>query len=177
MQVRLLVFLPLLALIGCKSMGDGIKLEFTEAEIQEKIGKKFPKTEKIYDIIPVVIDEPKVHFIEGDKRIEVSLSARVEIPFKDDFEASLTFISGITFDNEKKSLNLTDFEVKKIAATKLPEKYKPALEILSTLLAQKYLEDQEVYRLKDTSLEKKAAKYLIQDVQVADQMLIIKLGL
>ena len=46
-----------------------ITVTFTEEEIQQKIGRKFPKKEKILDYIPIVIQEPIVKFLGDTKRV------------------------------------------------------------------------------------------------------------
>jgi len=176
--MRLLgLLLTLFIVVSCKQLKNGVELTFTEAELREKLGKKFPKTEKIYGVVPVIIEKPEVQLIDDEERVRLGLTARVEVPFKGSYEATLKFSSGIIFDGEAKALQLTKIEVEGIQATKLPEKYEPALKILSTLLAQKYLEGHEVYRLKSEEMGDKTVRYLIKDLRIKHGELAITLGL
>ena len=42
---------------------DFVTLVFTEKEIQEKIGRKFPKEKEVFNIIKIVLEEPEVTFM------------------------------------------------------------------------------------------------------------------
>ncbi len=178
MQIQNWVWVALvLVLTGCRSQNSGIELKFSEQDIRDKLEKKFPKIEKIYGVVPVTIEKPEVSFVEGEERFKLKLMARVDIPLKGSYHAMLTMRTGVLFDQKNKALQLTEIEVEEIEASKLPKKYESALSLLATVLAQKYLDGQEVYRLKETDLKKKAARYLIQNIQVKDDHLVVTLGL
>ena len=152
-------------------------MTFTEAEIKEKLGKKFPKTEKIYEIIPVVIATPKVEFLEEEDRMQISLAASVEIPFSKKYDVSVIFVSGVRYEPKDKTLRLSKLEVKEIKATDLPENYAKPMATLASALSKKYLKDQKVYELKPKDFKNKAARMLIKKVEVKEKQLQVTFGL
>lgn len=180
----ILGLLALLAIIfGCVFMkygrfgSDGLTLFFSEEDFRGRLSKKFPKTEKILEIIPVLIEEPKVEFTEGSNRVRLSLFARIDIPFSNKYEASTVFSGSIRYETSDKTLRLTDVEVEGLTGTEIPKKFEDPLKLLMTVLAKNFLEDVVVYELKPKDLTNKAARWLLKKVEVRDQMLEITLGL
>lgn len=180
----ILGLLVLLAVIfGCVFMkygrfgSDGLTLSFSEEDIRGRLSKKFPKTEKLLEVIPVLIEEPKVEFTEGSNRVRLVLFARIEIPFSKKYEASTVFSGSIRYETSDKTLRLTDVEVEGLTGTEIPQKFEDPLKLLMTLLAKNFLEDVVVYELKPKDLTHKAARWLLKKVKVRDQMLEVTLGL
>lgn len=183
----ILLILGLLVLIavivGCVFMkygrfgSDGLTLSFSEEDIRGRLSKKFPKTEKLLEVIPVLIEEPKVEFTEGSNRVRLSLAARIDIPFSKKHEASTVFSGSIRYETSDKTLRLTDVEVEGLTGTEIPEKFEDPLKILMTVLANNSLEDVVVHELKPKDLTNKAARWLLKKVEVRDQMLEVTLGL
>ena len=173
----------LAAIVGCVFIkngrfgSDGLTLSFSEEDIRGRFSKKFPETEKLLEVIPVLIEKPKVEFTEGSNRARLSLAARFDIPFSKKYEASTVFSGSIRYETSDKTLRLTDIEVEELTGTKIPEKFEDPLIMLMTVLAKNYLEDVVVHELEPKDLTYKAARWLLKKVEVRDQMLEITLGL
>lgn len=183
-NLLILGLLVLLAVIvGCVFMkygrfgSDGLTLSFSEENIRERLSKKFPKTEKLLEVIPVLIEEPKVEFTEGSNRVRLSLAACIDIPFSKKYEASTVFSGSIRYETSDKTLRLTDVEVEGLTGTEIPKKFEDPLKLLMTVLAKNLLEDVVVHELKPKDLTNKAARWLLKKVEVQDQMLEVTLGL
>lgn len=183
-SLLILGLLVLLAIIvGCIFLkygrfgSDGLILSFSEKDIRGRLSKKFPKTEKLLEVIPVLIEEPEVEFTEGSNRVRLSLFARIDIPFSNKYEASTVFSGSIRYETSDKTLRLTDVEVEGLTGTEIPKKFEDPLKLLMTVLAKNFLEDVVVYELKPKDLTNKAARWLLKKVEVRDQMLEITLGL
>ena len=74
----ILGLLVLLAVIvGCVFMkygrfgSDGLTLSLREEDMRGRLSKKFPKTEKLLEVIPVLIEEPELEFTEGSNRVRL----------------------------------------------------------------------------------------------------------
>ena len=179
----LVLQIVLAVIIGCvfiksgRFASDGVTLSFSEEDIRGRLSKKFPKTEKLLEVIPVLIEEPKVEFTEGSNRVRLSLAARLDIPFSKKYGASTVFSGGIRYETSDKTLRLTDVAVEGITGTKIPEKLEDPLKMLMTVLAKNYLEDVVVHEFEPKDLTYKAARWLVRKVEVRDQMLEITLGL
>lgn len=180
----ILVLLVLLAVIvGCVFMkygrfgSDGPTLSLSEEDIRGRLSKKFPKTEKLLKVIPVLIEEPKVEFTEGSNRVRLSLAARIDIPFSKKYEASTVFSGSIRYESSDKTLRLKDVEVEELTGIEIPEKFEDPLKLLMTVLAKNSLEDVVVHELMPTDLTNNAARWLLKKVEVRDQMLEVILGL
>ena len=187
MKKGILLILGLLVLgavvVGCVLLNngrfgsDGLTLSFSEGDIQERLGRKFPKTEKALELIPVLIEEPIVEFVDGSNRVRLTLSASNVIPYPKKYEASIIFSGSIRYETSDKTLRLTDIEVEGISGTDISTQYEDELKFLTTALAKNYLDDVVVHEIKPKDLTNKAARWLLKKVEVRDQMLDITLGL
>ncbi len=181
LTLGLLVLLAVI--VGCVFIkygrfgSDGLTLSFSEEDIRWRLSKKFPKTEKLLEVIPVLIEEPKVEFTERSNRVRLSLAARIDIPFSRKYEASTVFSGSIRYETSDKTLRLTDVVVEGLTGTEIPKKFEDPLKILMTVLAKNFLEDVVVHELKPKDLTNKTARWLLKKVEVRDQMLEVTLGL
>ncbi|MEN8695566.1 MAG: DUF1439 domain-containing protein [Akkermansiaceae bacterium] len=159
---------------------DGIVLTFTETQIEERLDKKFPITENFKEPLPVplpvTVQAPEIFFIPDSDRLRAKITAEIDAILRK-YEATATFSCGIRYEPSDHSLRLIDPVVEEIETSKLPKKYQEAVNLLATLLAQRYLNDQPVYKLKDTDVKDRTAKLLLKGVEVKDGLLVVKLGL
>ena len=156
---------------------DGVTLTITEEYINGRLEKKFPKTEKILEVIPVLIEKPKVEFVDGSDRVRLSLAANIDIPLAKKYAASTVFSGSVRYEPSDHTLRLTEVVFEEFKATDIPEKFEEPLEILMTVLARTHLDDYEVYKIEPKDLNNKAARWLLKKVEVRNEMLEVTLGL
>lgn len=156
---------------------EGLVLTFSEQEIQDKLGEKFPKNEKIYEVIPVVIEEPRVKFLEEQNLVRIALTARVDVPFSKKYQASTVFTGSIRYQREDRTLRLSSLEVEEFRATDLPEKFEEPVGLLINVLAMKYLDDYRIYEVKAEDFGDRAAALFLKRVEFQNQQLEVTLGL
>ena len=191
MRVFKFLFLAVIgaALVGglmiWKKLGhsDGVVLTFTEEEIEQRLDAKFPITEDVELIkeplpikLPVTVQTPEISLIPDTNRLRARITAEINALLAK-YEASASFSCGIRYEASDQSLRLVDPAVEEIETSKIPEKYRDQVHLLATLLAQRYLNDQAVYTLKDEDLKGQAARLLLKEVEVKDGLLHVRLGL
>jgi hypothetical protein len=156
---------------------DGLTVTFTEAEIQGRLGEKFPKSERLLDLIPVEIAEPRVRFLRGSNRVELTMEADVAVPWVQTYRTTGVFTTSIRYEPEDQTLRLSDIKVEDFDATNLPEKFKAPLRITLTAAADKYLNDHPVHQLEPKDYKGKMVKMLLREITVKEGELEVKLGL
>ena len=160
------------------SIGDDlVKVTFTEAEIQEKIGRKFPKTERILEIFPIEIQEPRVKFLSESDRLQLSADATLVVPFVGPEEITLICTGSVDYENEDKSLRISDVTVEQIKTRSLPGKYEEPVRLALTAAARKYLEDYVIHTLKPKDYKGKMAEMFVKKIKVKKGLLEVTLGL
>ncbi len=164
--------------LSSREAGDEtLTLSFSEAEIQEKIGKDFPKDEKILDYIPVVIEEPTVKFLGDSERVQLSVKAILSIPFVTSEEVIGVFTSSIRYESEDKTLRISDLTVESIRTSRLPEKFEEPIRLALTAAARKYLDDHIVHQIKPKDIPRAMAEMLLQKIKIRSGRLEVILGL
>jgi len=156
---------------------DLVTVTFTEEEIQKRIGRKFPKTERILEIIPIEIQEPKVKFLGKSNRLQISANARISPPFFKPEEVTLICTGSIDYENEDKTLRTSDITVEEIQLSSLPSNYQEPVRIAMTTAARKYLDDYVVHTLKPEDYKGKMAEMFIKKLSVKKGRLEVTLGL
>jgi len=156
---------------------DLVKVTFTEAEIQKKIGRKFPKTERILEVIPIEIQEPRVKFLGKSNRLQLSADATLILPFVRSEDITLICTGSIDYENEDKSLRISDVTVEQIQTRSLPEQYEDHVRFALTAAARKFLEDYVIHTLEPKDYKGKMAEMFVKKIKVKKGELEVTLGL
>jgi hypothetical protein len=160
-----------------KAGDDMVTIVFTEEEIQDKIGRKFPMEEDILKVGKLVIEEPKVKFLGKKNRLEIDISAKSIIPFIRTDEISGVFESSIRYNKEDQTLRISDFQIISLNTEHIPERIEPLVRLGFNAAAKKFIEDQEVYKLEKKDITTHAAELLLKEIKVKKGSLEILLGL
>ena len=154
-----------------------ITVTFTEEEIQQKIGRKFPKKEKILDYIPIVIQEPIVKFLGDTKRVQLSVDASIAIPFIASENVTGVFTSSLRYEKDDQTLRISDLTVENISTSSLPSQFEEPVRAALTIAARQYLDDYTVYTLKKKDYKGKMAELLLKKIKVKNGRLEVILGI
>lgn len=156
---------------------DLVTLVFTEEEIQERIGRKFPKEEELLKFVKIIINEPEVTFRGDENRIQLSLNAQVVIPFFRTDEISGVFSSSIRYEKEDHTLRTSDYTVESLKTEALPEKYEGPVRAAFSIAARQFLDDQVVHTLKTEDYQGKMTAMVLQKIEIEEGRLEVILGL
>jgi len=156
---------------------DFVRVVFTEEEIQEKIGRKFPQEKEILRFFKLVIEEPKVTFLGKKNRIQLAIDAKFIVPLIRTDEISGLFEGSVRYEKEDQTLRVSDFEVVTLDTEELPEKYEGPVRAAFNLAAIKFLDDKVIHTIKKDDLKGKAAELLLKDLKVKEGELEVVLGL
>lgn len=152
-------------------------LVFDESEIQEKIGRKFPKEEEVLKYIKVVIEEPKITLLGDKNRIQLEVEAKSVIPFLRTDKISGVFESSIRYEKEDHTLRISDFQVITLNTKEIPEQYEALVRAGFNLAAKRLIDDRVVYTIKRKDYKNQAAELLLQEIKVKKGQLEVLLGL
>lgn len=159
-------------LLTCDITEEGIVVELTPDEIQEKLDKAFPITEKYLMVFDLTLADPEVQLTEGSDRVGFGLSAKTNVRVnKKDVTGRAFMTAGLRYDPEKGALFLVDPQVETLKMSMLPEDYEDDVLLAANLAARKFLKEYEVYRLDQSDFKERVAKYVLKDVRVRDGVL------
>jgi hypothetical protein len=165
-------------MLHCNITREGVVVEVTPREIQEKLDKAFPITETYLMVFKLTLADPEVELTDGSERIGFGLSARTNVRVDgEDVTGRAKMTAGIKYDPDRGALFLADPRVERLDLTMLPEKYEDEVLLTANLAARRFLKEYEVYRLDQADFKQAVAKMVLKDVVVRDGVLKMIFGL
>ena len=156
-------------LLHCSVTREGVVIDLTADEIQAKLDKAFPITQRYLLVFELTLADPEVQLTEGSDRIGFGLSAstNVRVDGKDVMGRAI-MSTALEYNAEKGALFLADPRVEGLKMPVLPEEYEDDVLVAANLAAGKYLKQYEVYKLKEADFKQRMAKAFLKDVVVRD---------
>ena len=172
-----LAFVVALGALHCNITREGIVVTITPEEIQEKLDKAFPITEKYLVVFSLTLADPEVELTEGSDRIGFGLSAKTNVRVNgEDVTGRANVSTGLRYGPGKGALFLADPRVEGVEMSMLPEKYEDDVRLAANLAAKKFLKEYEVYRLDKSDFKQAVAKMTLKNVVVRDGVLKLIFG-
>lgn len=165
------------AVLRCDVTEEGIVVDLAPGQIQERLDKAFPITERYLMVFELTLADPEVRLTEGSDRIGFGVSATTNVRVDGkDVTGRAQMSASPKYDSEKGALFLTDPQVESLKMSMLPEKYEDDALVAANLAAKKFLKEYEVYRLDKSDFKQRMAKMVLSDVVVRDGVLKMIFG-
>jgi hypothetical protein len=157
------------ALVQCSVTHEGIVIKLTADEIQEKLDKAFPVTQRYLLVFELTLADPVVQLTEGSDRIGFGLSAGTNVRVEGkNVEGRAIMSTALEYDPERGALFLAEPRVESLKMPVLPEEYEDDVLVAANLAASKYLKHYQVYKLKEADFKQRMAKAFLKNVVVRD---------
>jgi hypothetical protein len=161
----------------CHLSQEGIVVELTPEQIQEKLDSKFPISKRYLLVLNLTLADPRVALTEGSDRVGFGITATTNVRVNEnDLTGDAYVTSRIRYYPEEGSLRLVDPRVEEFTISLLPPEYEDEVLAAADLATQEILTDYELYRLDQADFKQRIAKLVIRDVVVQGGRLRITLG-
>jgi hypothetical protein len=176
------VLLPLLCvalLVGVLwLMGAEQKIALTAAEIKTALNTQFPLTKTHLKLLEVTYFNPVVILEDGSDRIKLGLSAETMNPLtKKDLNGSVIVSAKIVYSSNEGAFYLHDIRVESVHIEGLPDKWTTVIADTGARGIAEYLNQYPVYKLNSENFKHNTARYLLKDIEIKNQRLILTLKL
>lgn len=154
-------------------------IEITQQDLQQVIEKEFPISRDFLERFTLTLQDPRIELRAGSDRIRVNLTALTNIEYeKEKLKGNATLSSGVRYDPGEGAFYLTHTRVDDLDISLLPEKYLPALTLVSSLIAKALLNrDDPIYTLDLSDRIQLVAKLALKDIRIDDGVIKITFGL
>jgi hypothetical protein len=145
------VLFTTLILAACASLVVPRTVDVPEARLQELIARRFPVKKRLFDLIDVVVDSPRLTLQPDVNRvaIEVALNAgNSDGVVKSSVTGSLLVSEGLRFEPSDHTVRLVDVHVERFEIEGLPGNWQRQLDRLGKPFAKALLDDQVLYALR-----------------------------
>jgi hypothetical protein len=154
-------------------------LTFSEAQIQSRLDTAPPFTQSYFGVVSVTLDNPRVSLAERSERVLAGSDVAVRLGLGSReiaIPGSVDVSGGIRFQPETGEFYLTDPVVEQLAIPGVPEQHTPRVADAIARALRVYYDRNPIYTLKATDIKQATARLLLKDVRVADQHLVVTLG-
>ena len=173
-MLRILVFMAMFA-FSQASLALGYTMEFTEAEIQQKVTAMMPMKKKKY-FITVKFTNPVVDLLEKDNRIGILPDIAIKVPGGIRGKGTANISGSLRYDNKKGAFYLNKAVLKELKIDEVPDKHIPTIKDIAQLTLDKFTTVKPIYKLKNDNLKQKLAKSLLKSIKVENEKLFVELS-
>ncbi len=163
---------------GCSAWRE-TTMRITEAELQERISKKFPLTKSHQFLGTITYENPQITLRREDNRVEFGLEISVSnITINNAaMSCSAVILASVVYKPKKKALFLTDPLLQQFVLNGAQQQDAQALSVLFMPAMEKLLKRKPVYRFKDQDSVTSIAGRLVKDIRVRDGCIEIVWGI
>ncbi len=162
------------------SSGREYKIRFTEAQIQSTLAARAPFTDTYFRIFEVTLASPRVELIDDSDRVKAGADVILNIYVNDEprpLGGSIDFSGSVDYVAERGEFFLVEPTIENLDVEGVPAAFEKRVRSVLELAIANFYETRPIYRLTGDKLEKRAARMLLRDVHVADDVLTVTLGL
>lgn len=140
-----------LALSACAGLVGPRSYTLSEAEIARRIAQRFPYDQRVFELLDVRVDAPRVRLLPQRNRVATELDIQAsERLFGRSLRGALALDYALRYDERDQSVKLDDVRVERLDIEGLAQ---PLAARLAPLLAEQLLKDLTLHRFKPEDLQ------------------------
>lgn len=159
--------------------GREYKLRFAEADIQSKLAENAPFTERYFGIFEVTLSSPRVELLDGSDRISAGADVTLNIHINDNprpIGGTIDFSGAVDYVPEQGQFFLVEPVIENFDVQGIPAAFEGRARLALSAALARFYATRPIYTLDDGDLRQNAARLLLRDVDVADDVLTVTLG-
>jgi hypothetical protein len=152
----------------------------TQAQLQEKLDAKLPRTKTYLLIFQVTLDKPRVTLTHGSKRVGAGLDIILNIQVGNEAKplgGTLDVSGGIRYAADKGEFFLDDPVIEHLTVQGIPDKYTQKVNSALIKALAEYYREHPIYVLIATDAKQAAARLVLKDVIVENNELVVTVGI
>lgn len=140
-----------LVLSACAGLVGPRSYTLSEAEIARRIAQRFPYDQRVFELLDVRVDAPRVRLLPQRNRVSTELDIQAsERLFGRSLRGALALDAALRYDEQDQTVKLADVRVERLDIEGLAQ---PLAARLAPLLAEQLLKDLVVHRFKPEDLQ------------------------
>ena len=152
------------------------RLEFSSAEIEQRLQQKFPFKKK-HAFFTVTFSDPKVRLEQGAERMALRCAVDAVLLGSQSYKGELELDGIIAYQKEKGEFYLADSTVRRFTLQGVSIKYQKQLEAVAGEMLEVALATHPIYTLKQGSFKHSLAKLVLKEVLIEDGKVVAIVGL
>ena len=153
-MMRWIAALALALLAACASLVVPKSITLDEPELQRLVERRFPQERRFLEVLDVTVETPRMGVLGERHKVSTALEVRVrDRLFGRQWHARMALESAMRYEPADQTLRLRDVRVNEFKVDDGAASSSAQAERVSSLLAEKLLEDLVIYRLPADKLE------------------------
>ena len=153
-------------------------INIPQMQIQEKIETEFP-LEKDLVFLTAQLKNPNINLDQTTERVTLSLDTAVRLKpgiINGELPGMVSLSSGISYEAEVGTIYLDDIKIEQIDLEPLPQQAIGKVTDIVNALSSDVIESVPIHTLDDNKVKQRGVKWILKDVAIADQELVVTLG-
>ncbi|NML14198.1 hypothetical protein [Azohydromonas caseinilytica] len=173
---RLLLSFPFLGLAGCAGLGLPSQLTLTQAELDERLARRFPRTQRVLEVLELTLSAPRVALLPQSNRLacDFALGLRDRL-FDSQYAGRIGFDTGLRWEPSDATLRLSQVTVQRLELDTAPRALSAQGQRLGRLLAEQLLEGFTLWQMPEEQHRRlQRAGLTVGPIEVTEQGLVAR---
>lgn len=144
--------------------------------IQQELEGEFPLKEELM-IFATELRNPLVDLDQATERVTVTVETGIRVRgTPEEWVGDAVLSSEVEYDSQKGTIYLTDIQVERLNILPLPQSLVGRVTSIINVISTDVIDKVPIHTLKTQKWKQRAIKWVLKDVAIADQELIVTLG-
>lgn len=161
---------------GCAELGLPSQLTLSQAELDERLARRFPRTQRVLEVLELTLSTPQVTLLPALNRLgcELALQLRERL-FDSSHAGRVAFDAALRWEPLDATLRLSQVNVQRLDLDTLPRSLGASSQRLGRLLAEQLLEGLVLWQMPDAQRQRlQRASLGVGPIKVTEQGLVVQ---
>jgi hypothetical protein len=137
-----------LALAGCGSLGLPSQLTLSQSELDERLARRFPRTQRVLEVLDLTLSAPQVALLPEQNRLACDFALQLrERLFDSNYAGRIGFDGALRWEAQDATLRLSQVRVQRLDFDTLPRGLPASSQRVGRLLAEQLLEGLALWQM------------------------------
>ncbi len=147
-------------LAACATLSGPRQVDVPLARLQEGLSKRFPVEQRLFEVISLRLEQPRLSTLPAEERLQVTLAAGMSSPMMAQaWRGQLVFSGRLELDGTRQAIVLREGRVERLAADGLDESRQRLLARIANFVADHTLQDLVLHTFKADDLRYLGTQY------------------
>ena len=163
-----------LSVCACATLLGPREVNLPLSRLQESLDRKFPFTQRYFQIFEVNLSHPQLALLPETNRIGVTLDAMLTVPFaKQAWQGKLSLSGGLLIDQARQAIVLTDTRIDRLNLQGIDNAYAGQLARIGDQLTQQFLNNLPLYTFKPGDFSYAGARFTPTRITTGSNSLVV----
>jgi hypothetical protein len=161
---------------GCADLGLPSQLTLSQAELDERLARRFPRTQRVLEVLELTLSAPQVVLLPARNRLGCDFALQLrERLFDSSHAGRVAFDSALRWEPLDATLRLWQVDVQRLDLDTLPRALGGSSQRLGRLLAEQLLEGLVLWQMPEAQRQRlQRAGLGVGPINVTEQGLVVQ---